>query len=329
MADIRPMGIAVAMALSAVALSGPVAAQQPPQGQPSHQAKQQFRMTESTAAERLLEDRVFVRLAERAWAGTDFKITADRGTITIGGTVPSEQTKRNIMRIVRRTVGVTEVRDRLRVDSSVGRAQASASAESDTELNKAVAQKIASTIPGAKSGEDWWFTGRTGRTTRTLMIPTTSCITTISIRLEPCLGVHWAPHDERRGHQGRPTKRHGHREDRRGVGRSSLSTVGPPERETGRANHRPVGTQAGVGAGSITVDEAGGFSARRNQALASSRRGGRAPSLSAGRRSPCLPMAERPPCRRGSAAADRRVGRDHRAAQAVGLHPRQPSALAD
>lgn len=103
-----------------------------------------------------LEDLVFVRLAERAWVGGDFDVSVQRGTATLTGTVPSEPTKRRIVRVVRGTPGVLEVRDQLRVDPAAARAT---SAVPDAELAQRVAQRIATAIPGAKAGEDWWFAG--------------------------------------------------------------------------------------------------------------------------------------------------------------------------
>jgi osmotically-inducible protein OsmY len=107
--------------------------------------------------ERMIEDRIYVQLAERAWVGNDFKALVQGNEVTLSGTVPTEQTKQRILRIVRRTPGVFEVRDRLRVNPAVGAARGSAVA--DMDLAKMVAQKIAGTIPDAKAGEDWWFTG--------------------------------------------------------------------------------------------------------------------------------------------------------------------------
>jgi osmotically-inducible protein OsmY len=106
----------------------------------------------------MLEDRVFVRLAEQAWAGGDFKISAQDGTVTISGTVPNEQSKQRMLRIAQRTSGVQDVRDQIRVDPSSGK-ERGGTAIPDEQLNKQVAEKIAAAIDGAKAGEDWWFTG--------------------------------------------------------------------------------------------------------------------------------------------------------------------------
>jgi osmotically-inducible protein OsmY len=105
---------------------------------------------------RFVEDLAFVLLAERAWVGGDFDISVQRGTATLTGTVPSEQTKRRIVRIVRGTPGVVDVRDQLRVDPAAARAT---SPVPDAQLAQRVAQRIAAAVPGAKAGEDWWLTG--------------------------------------------------------------------------------------------------------------------------------------------------------------------------
>jgi osmotically-inducible protein OsmY len=107
-----------------------------------------------------VEDRVYLRLAERAWAGADFKVSAERdGTIILSGTVPNDESRQRMLRIARRTPGVRDVRDQMRVDPASGQ-QANAATTPDRELSKRVAEKIASAIGGgAKAGEDWWFTG--------------------------------------------------------------------------------------------------------------------------------------------------------------------------
>jgi osmotically-inducible protein OsmY len=110
------------------------------------------------AAEGMLQDRIYVRLAERAWAGADFDVKVNRGVVTLSGTVPTEQAKRRIVSLARRTPGVMEVREQLRVDPAVG-ARGGDSPVPDAELSKRVAQKVAGTIAGSKAGEDWWLTG--------------------------------------------------------------------------------------------------------------------------------------------------------------------------
>ena len=70
--------------------------------------------------------------------------------------MPSEADRRRALRIVRRTTGVNEVRDQLRVNPSL---LTTAPAIADTELSQRVAMQIARTIDGAKAGEDWWLEG--------------------------------------------------------------------------------------------------------------------------------------------------------------------------
>jgi osmotically-inducible protein OsmY len=141
---------AAALGWTAVAATSVEA--QPSKSTPQSAAKQM------NATERMIEDRIYVQLAERAWVGADFKAAVQDNAVTLSGTVPTEQTKQRILQIVRRTPGVFEVRDQLRVNPAVGAARGG-SPVADKDLAKMVAQKIAGAIPGAKAGEDWWFTG--------------------------------------------------------------------------------------------------------------------------------------------------------------------------
>jgi osmotically-inducible protein OsmY len=139
---------AATLALSITAWSSPAAAQQPrPQA------------SQMDAAEHLLEDQLYVRLAERAWVGGDFKASVNHGVVTLSGTVPSEQSKERMVRIARQTAGVTELRDHLRVDPSVSVQRDGRAPVGNAELSKQVAQKIAGALTGAKAGEEWWFNG--------------------------------------------------------------------------------------------------------------------------------------------------------------------------
>lgn len=140
--------LVTAFALSVTAWSLPVAAQQPrPQAAPMN------------AAERMLEDHLYVRLAEGAWVGGDFKATVNQGVVTLSGTVPTEKSKQKMLRIARQTAGVTELRDQLRVDPAVSAERAGRSPVKDSELARQVAQKIAGAITGAKAGDEWWSSG--------------------------------------------------------------------------------------------------------------------------------------------------------------------------
>jgi osmotically-inducible protein OsmY len=114
-----------------------------------------------------LEDRIFVRLAERAWAGADFKIDASDGQVAISGTVPNEEAKQRILSLVRRTPGVTDVKDQMTIASasarqpaaSAGARQPSAANVPDDQLEQRVAERIAGALQDAKAGKDWWFGG--------------------------------------------------------------------------------------------------------------------------------------------------------------------------
>jgi len=140
--------LVTAFVLTVTACSQPAAAQQPQPQAPS-----------MNGAERMLEDQLYVRLAERAWVGGDFKATVNQGVVTLRGTVPSEQSKQRMLRIARQMAGVTELRDQLRVDPSVSAQRDGRPPVADAVLSKQVAQKIAEAVPGAKAGEEWWFSG--------------------------------------------------------------------------------------------------------------------------------------------------------------------------
>lgn len=145
----------IVAALGIIALSLPPALAHAADQQTQRSSARQDRQDRTA---NMLEDRVFVRLAEEAWAGGDFEVQADGNTVTMSGTVPSEQAKERMLRVARRTLGVTEVRDQLTVDPAAGRASAAATVP-DQQLAQRVAQQIASNIQGAKAGEDWWVTG--------------------------------------------------------------------------------------------------------------------------------------------------------------------------
>lgn len=108
------------------------------------------------SSDSFLEDYIVVRLAERAWAGKDFRISLHQGTATVSGTVPSQEAKQRVLRIVRRSPGVFEVNDELRIQEKPA---TTTPAVDDRELSRRTAEQIATRIPGAKAGEDWWFTG--------------------------------------------------------------------------------------------------------------------------------------------------------------------------
>jgi hypothetical protein len=111
-----------------------------------------------TAFDRLLADRIYVRLAERARVGADFDVRVSRGVVTLSGTVPDDQTRRRMLRAARGVAGVSTVQDQLRVDPAAGRLR-SDSPVGDEQLEQQVAETIAAALGGARAGEDWWFTG--------------------------------------------------------------------------------------------------------------------------------------------------------------------------
>jgi osmotically-inducible protein OsmY len=159
-----------AVVLAAMAVASPVAAQsgQASSDQPSRYQLEGGRagspgahvvLYGASAADQELADRVFVRLAERAWAGADFQIRADQGVVAIGGTVPSEAARHRVLRTARRTPGVLDVRDHLRIDPAASPPAPANQLIGDAELAQRVALGIAAALPGAKAGPDWWFTG--------------------------------------------------------------------------------------------------------------------------------------------------------------------------
>lgn len=157
-------GTTVVLAMASLAWAPVAAAQQQDQERQQRPSGQQQRTRQQPQmgpeqrgdrANEILEDLVLVRLAEEAWVGGDFKVTAKDGAVTITGTVPREATKARMGRIARQTTGVTEVANNLKVVPTAGQGQA----VGDAELASRVARQIASAIPGAKSGQDWWLDG--------------------------------------------------------------------------------------------------------------------------------------------------------------------------
>jgi osmotically-inducible protein OsmY len=126
-------------------------------GPPSLGAQPARERPQAGAIEGGLADRIYVRLAERAWAGADFDVRVRQGVVTLSGTVPDERAKQRILGVVHRTRGVSEVRDRLRIDPAAGQPRAGAPVP-DAELARRVAQQVAAAL-GARAGEDWWFSG--------------------------------------------------------------------------------------------------------------------------------------------------------------------------
>jgi osmotically-inducible protein OsmY len=147
---IRPFTIALATTtLAALAISAGAQSSQSDR----HTSAPAVRATADRAD--ALADHVYLRLADRAWAGGDFKITTSDGAVTIAGTVPSQEARLRVLRVIRRTPGVSDVRDQLRIAA----APKSVASVPDAQLNERVAKQIAAAIPNTKAGEDWWFSG--------------------------------------------------------------------------------------------------------------------------------------------------------------------------
>jgi osmotically-inducible protein OsmY len=143
-----------ALGLLLFGLAGtPAAHAQSSQQQQAPQQQQPQRQTNNVNA--LVEDFVLVELAEKAWVGGDFTVKADGGRVTLDGTVPTEAAKARMERIARGTLGVTDVRNQLRVEPLTS----SGTPVGDDVLARRVARQVAAALPGAKTGEDWWLTG--------------------------------------------------------------------------------------------------------------------------------------------------------------------------
>jgi hypothetical protein len=126
------------MALAGLIWTQPGTAQQASQPL-TQQPRQEQRASDMN---QMMEDRIFLQLAERAWAGKDFKISVDGHTATVTGTVPNEAAKARVLRAVRLTPGVFDVKDQLQV-SRASAASMTGTPIPDKELAKRVAQQIA------------------------------------------------------------------------------------------------------------------------------------------------------------------------------------------
>jgi hypothetical protein len=106
-----------------------------------------------------LADQVFLRLAESpSLATADIRVAADEQTVTLAGTVRSDEARKRAVWLAGRTPGVREVRDELRVDPAAGRARPGAAEVDDRELARQIARKLATeTFPGARAHEAWLF----------------------------------------------------------------------------------------------------------------------------------------------------------------------------
>jgi hypothetical protein len=138
--------------------SAPAQERQRQKGEQQKQQSQTMRANHSSFPNDMLEDLIVIRLADRSSLTRVIKVHVRDGVATLSGKVPSEAAERRALRIARLTPGVLSVRDEISVDPSM----ASSAREPDVgekELAKQVAQKIASSIEGAKADRDWWFEG--------------------------------------------------------------------------------------------------------------------------------------------------------------------------
>jgi osmotically-inducible protein OsmY len=139
--------LTIAGACAATLFAAPVTMAQNPARDTSPPTNKGARQS---ASANMLEDRVFVRLAEHALVGANVKIQVQDGIVTISGTVPDGATRQRVLRTIGMTPGVQDVRDQLRLNPV---AAASRNTEvDDNELSKRIAQTIARAIPGAKVG---------------------------------------------------------------------------------------------------------------------------------------------------------------------------------
>jgi osmotically-inducible protein OsmY len=139
--------------LSAILVSGTASAQQQKQQQ-GQQGQQQM----TAARDHRIEDRIELRLARSAsHAGTEINVNVEDRTVTLSGTVGSEQDKERAMRLARQVRGVQEVKANLKVDQAAVEQRRNVEV-GDEELAKQVAQKLAKeTFPWAEAEEEWFF----------------------------------------------------------------------------------------------------------------------------------------------------------------------------
>lgn len=151
--SISTVGLALLIAAAPVAAQGQSqSAQQGAQDRPPP-----MRQADVDVRNQLLADVVFLRLAEsHSLAQASIRVRTQDGVVTLEGTVPSEQAKQRATEIARRTLGVQQVRDLLRVDQQA--ASTAVQNVDDGELTKQVAQKLATeTFPTADPQQDWFY----------------------------------------------------------------------------------------------------------------------------------------------------------------------------
>jgi osmotically-inducible protein OsmY len=106
----------------------------------------------------MLQNRVYNRLSRSgALAGRDVQVNARGNTVTLTGTVASEQEKQRAQRYAMQVPGVASVQNQLRIDQQAATRAAQTNVD-DSQLSKQIAQKLASSqFPGAETEEDWLF----------------------------------------------------------------------------------------------------------------------------------------------------------------------------
>jgi osmotically-inducible protein OsmY len=111
---------------------------------------------DGAAADRLLADRVFIRLvASPSLNRSDLTITAEEGSLTLAGRVPNLAARSRALREARRTPGVREVVDELIVNPL---ARKPVRDVSDEQLVRQVAEAVAArTFDDARARENWLF----------------------------------------------------------------------------------------------------------------------------------------------------------------------------
>jgi osmotically-inducible protein OsmY len=142
--------------LSTALTGGAAMAQEKERGRAQMQQPSQQEMTKRH--DEAIKDQVVMRLARSSsLAGTDIQVAVENQTVSLSGTVGSEQEQQRAIRLARRVRGVKEVKDELSIDKAAVDQRRNVDV-GDEELAKQVAQKLANeTFPGAEAEEEWFF----------------------------------------------------------------------------------------------------------------------------------------------------------------------------
>jgi osmotically-inducible protein OsmY len=150
------------LALFTLAITPSLAQQnQRRQNQPRQNEQQQQRdrvMDQNQMGAGMLDHRVAARLARsRSLAGSEINVNSEGQTVTLRGTVESEEAKQRAERLAMKTTGVREVRNELTVDKQAVAARRNVNV-SDADLSKQVAERLVREVfPGARVDEDFLF----------------------------------------------------------------------------------------------------------------------------------------------------------------------------